>query len=112
MADATMSATEYALRALAQRAEVTAHNVANANTPGFRASRVEFESALAEALETGQTPEAVTATDAGGVPDAVGNTVDMEDEMVSMMKDNLLQSALVNAHNFKTGLMRNAITGR
>ena len=110
--DPTMGAVEYALQALAQRAEVNAHNVANLNTPGFRATRVEFEAALSEALEQGSLPATPATTDAGGIPDATGNTVDLETEMVSMMKDNLLTNAMVQAHNFKTTVLRTAITGR
>ena len=110
--DATMGAVEYALSALAQRAEVSAHNVANLNTPGFRATAVNFESALADALRTGDTPDDPSTGDAGGIPDGTGNTVDLETEMTGMMKDNLLQNAMVQAHNFKTTVMRTAIQGR
>jgi len=110
--DATMGAVEYTLSALAQRAEVNAHNVANLNTPGYRASAVKFEAALADALRTGETPDAPATTDGGGTPDGTGNTVDLETEMTGMMKDNLLQNAMVQAHNFKTTVLRSAIQGR
>ena len=110
--DSTLTAVEYALRALAQRAEVNAHNVANLNTPGFRATKVEFEAALADAITSGTPADAPQTTDAGGTPDGTGNTVDLETEMVSMMKDNLLQNAMVQAHNFKTTVLRSAIQGR
>ncbi len=113
--DATIGAIEYALRGLAQRAELSSHNVANVNTPGFRARSVEFESALTAALQTGTIDDRIAApmvSYGNGFPDATGNTVDLETEMVSMMKDNLLQNAMVQAHNFKTTVLRTAITGR
>jgi hypothetical protein len=37
--------------------------------------------------------------------------VDLEGEMVGMMQDNLMRDAMVNAFNFKTGVLRTAITG-
>lgn len=42
-----------ALDGLARRAEVTANNIANANSPGFRPSTVRFEEALAAAARSG-----------------------------------------------------------
>lgn len=47
-----------ALDGLSARAEVTAENIANANTQGFRRRSVSFESALATAAQRG--PEAVS----------------------------------------------------
>ena len=112
--DETVEAIEYALDALALRAEVTANNVANAEVPGFVASRVSFETELDRALgERGPNrigdPEVYAAP---GSPDATGNTVNLESEVVEMMKTNLLQQAMVEAFNFKTGLLRSAIRGQ
>jgi flagellar basal-body rod protein FlgB len=43
-----------ALDGLAARAEVTAQNIANAGTPGYRALKVSFEQALVDASEKGE----------------------------------------------------------
>lgn len=107
-------AVEQALRGLALRGEVRAHNVANLNTPGFRARDVDFQAALRTAVATGTTdrmaaPQVVAGN---GLPDASGNTVDLETEMVGMMKDQLLRDAMVNAFNFKAAITRAAITAR
>lgn len=112
MNDITMGAVEYALRGLATRADVRANNVANVNTPGFRGQRVDFESTLSTALQRGAGPVAAPAVLADmAMPNASGTTVDLETEMVGMMKDNLMRDAMINAHNFKTGVLRSAITG-
>lgn len=42
-----------ALDGLSARQEVTAHNIANAGTPGYRPLRVSFETALARAARNG-----------------------------------------------------------
>ena len=112
--DATTRTVEYALRGLALRGEVRANNVANLNTPQFRAGDVDFQSALRTAVVKGTTDRiAAPEVHAGnGLPDPSGNTVDLETEMVGMIKDNLLRDAMVNAFNFKAGVLRGAITGR
>src|ERR1700712_1283263 len=46
IADATMTALHAALTGLQQRSEVTADNIANIDTPGYLAGRVDFESTL------------------------------------------------------------------
>lgn len=113
-ADRTLGAIEYALRGLALRSEVTANNVANAEVPGFRASKVEFEETLRRALDTGSLVDVgspqIQATVAP--PGANGNNVELEEEMVEMMRTNLLQGALINAMNFKLGILKTAIEGR
>lgn len=114
LTDTTMRAAEYAMQGLAQRADVRAQNLANLNTPFYRADRVDFEGALQGALATGDatTVAAPAVLPDAGMPDAMGNTVDLETEVAGMMKDNLMRDAMVNAFNFKVGVLRAAITGR
>ena len=109
--DVTMATAEYALRGLTQRADVRAHNLANVNTPNFRAMRVDFESSLRSALAQGDVAGVAapnTVVDPN-LPGPNGNTVSMEGEMVGQMKDNLLRSAMVQAFNFKATAMRTAM---
>jgi flagellar basal-body rod protein FlgB len=114
ISDATMRVIEYALDGLTTRSETIANNVANAEVPGFRSSKVDFEDKLRRALQTGnfsglRTP---STSDAGDAPKADGNTVAIQDEVVDMIKTNLATDAMVNAFNFKVGVMRSAIRGQ
>jgi len=111
ISDRTIASAQYALGGLARRAEVRAHNVANANTPGFRAQRVDFESALAGALRSGDPRRAAAPAVVPGndLPNANGNTVSVETELVGMLRDNLLRDAMVNAFNAKATLLRTAL---
>jgi flagellar basal-body rod protein FlgB len=111
--DRVTGAVEAGLDAVALRQRVIADNIANAETPGFRARRVTFEQSLAAALEAG-TPEAATAAivDAGTEPNGVGNTVQLEQEVAGLVKSGLQYDALVAALNYKLGLLRTAIEGR
>jgi flagellar basal-body rod protein FlgB len=112
--DTTMAGLEYALDGMKARMDVHADNLANANTPGYISRRVDFETSLKQALATDDLGD-VAAPDvenAMGLPDAQGNTVSLETEMTELMKANLMQRTLVNAYNFKVGVLRAAITGR
>lgn len=113
ISDSTMRAVEYALDGLKTRADTRAHNIANVNTPGFGAKKVDFESSLRSALAFG-APERAPApavVPGDGLPNKQGNTVDLETELVGFMKDNLMRDAMVNAYNFKVGVLRTAING-
>lgn len=114
LADSTMQAVAFALKGVARRAEVHGQNIANANTPGYQAKKVDFESMLAGALERGDLGRlggpAVTAT--GGVDNQQGNDVDLQSEMVGLLKNNLTQDAMVASYNFKMNVMRTAIGKR
>jgi flagellar basal-body rod protein FlgB len=109
--DATTGTVLGALDGLSLRGEVRAHNVANAETPGFRASHVDFEAALSDALVRGGEPAFETGP-SPTVVDARGNSVDLETELVGAMRDGLLRDAMVAAFNFKTGQLRAAISGQ
>ncbi len=111
--DQTMAAIEYAMNALTVRAEVVANNVANFVVPVFKSSRVSFEDQLRRAID-GNGTERVLGPEVQGTGDpvdAIGNNVNIENEIVEMMQTNLLQQAMVEAFNFKAGLIRSAIGG-
>jgi flagellar basal-body rod protein FlgB len=86
------------LTAASLRQRVLAHNIANVSTPGFKRSRVEFETQLSDALRRGDEgdavqPEVITEVDRIGRPD--GNNVDVELEMTRMTENQLWYAALV-----------------
>ena len=112
--DLTTQAIEWALHGLERRSEVIANNVANAEVPNFRGQRIEFEGQLAAALRAGRitrTAEPVE-TPTGNTPGPLGNNVRLEEEMVGMMETNLMKSAMVEAFNYKAGLIRLAVRGQ
>jgi flagellar basal-body rod protein FlgB len=113
MWDVTTHAAIAALDGLSRRGEVRANNVANAETPGFRAGYVEFESALSEALRRGDPRSATPTTiPTPSIVNANGNSVDLETELVAGIKDGLHRDAMTASFNFKVGNLRMAIGGR
>lgn len=113
--DPTMQGLQYALNSLSLRQQVLANNIANAQTPGYTAQDVSFESQLSSIL-SGTTSTA--PTQAGTIvqsPDVNtsqdGNTVGMESEMSKMSETNLLYNALTQLTADRMGILKNAITG-
>ena len=58
--DRVTAGIESALDSVSLRQRVTADNIANMNTPGFKASRVEFENSLASAMASIHVPWTLT----------------------------------------------------
>jgi len=116
------------------RNTVIADNIANADTPGFKRSRVIFEENVKEALEkqTNDTrlkvtnfrhiqignktsienikPELKVIEDLSFRND--GNNVDIDVEMAEMSKNKIYYDALGQCMSNEIRLLRTAITGR
>jgi len=127
--DKTLKALTTALNFREMRQELISSNVANANTPGFKAKKLDFEAALARALDVDNQMQMNTADerhhnvgnggfnnlepeiydDPNGVVSESGNTVDVEAEMARMAENKLMYDALVQLINKKTGLMKYAL---
>lgn len=111
--DGVTAAVEKALIGVSQRQRVTADNIANLNTPGFRASRVDFESDLARAIEDrrpGSAEPTVSLDTSPGGED--GNNVSLDSETATLVKSGLQYDALVSALNYKLNIVRTAIDAR
>ena len=111
--DSVTAAYERGLTGVSERQRVTANNIANAATPGFTASKVDFEANLAAALEEGDPSNATATISAtGDAPGIDGNNVSVETETTTMIRSGLQYDALVSALNYKLGLLHTAITSR
>lgn len=127
--DKTLNALTTALNFREMRQELQSSNIANANTPGFKAKKMDFEEALARALDVDGNMQMKTSDgrhyDVGnggfnnlepeiydnpnGVVSENGNTVDVEAEMAQMAENKLMYDALVQLINKKMGMMKYAI---
>ncbi len=112
--DAVGSALRSALDGLAYRQRVSANNVANADTPGFTASTVDFEDSLRGALADGSytpgeaTPTTTLSTNQAG---ANGNNVDLATETMTAMQATFSYQLLSRAVGDRYGLITAAIGG-
>lgn len=127
--DKTLQAIAAGLKFREMRQEIISSNVANAETPGYKAKRLDFEKALARALDVDSQmqmniesnkhfnvgsggfnnlqPE--TYEDPNGLVSEDGNTVDREKEMAMMAQNKIMYDTLVQLMNKKLGLMKYTI---
>jgi len=116
--DRTQIALEQALAGASARQQALAHNLANANTPGFRRSDVDFHATLASALESGAPDSALgrlsfeRAIDSNAPARADGNTVDVDKEMSTLTENSLDYQALVTIAHARLKMLGMAIGGR
>jgi flagellar basal-body rod protein FlgB len=112
-----------ALSGLAARQRTIANNVANVDTPNFKASEVRFEDALKTAISRGRPGSAPdqaalnAAASRASLTDATstradGNNVDIDREMEMLSEANLTYSALTQVMSARISILRNVITGR
>lgn len=104
------------------RHAVVSDNIANAETPMFKARRVEFEGELQRAVEMSASGVNGSESALSGVQPRVYedplsergqdlNTVDMDREMADLTKNDIKYSALTQAVSKKFALLKYAITG-
>lgn len=112
-----------AMSGLSARQRATASNVANVDTPNFKASQVKFEDRLRDALEgrsrLSDAPQATLnarMTEAnvleGTQVRADGNNVDIDREMVQLAETTLMFSTLSQVMQMRMQMMRSVIAGR
>ncbi len=114
--DPTMQGLAEALTLHQRRHEVIAGNLANVETPGFRARDVDFASALRDAFDTAdhagtlrQTPAVVE--DRGAPMRADGNTVDLDLQMSKLTANGMEYVTLARLLGKRIALLRQAIEG-
>lgn len=126
--DKTTQALQTSLNMRQLRHNITASNIANAETPGYHAKKIDFEEALTRALDTdGMNSLSATSGDhfaLGSVaankvrpdiyenPDGVvnndGNTVDIEKEMSALSENSILYKAALHLINKKMAALKYA----
>lgn len=128
--DKTIKALATALNFRQLRQEVITSNIANAETPGYKAKRVEFEEALARALDVDgnlkmnanderhfnvgnggfDNLEPEIFDDPNGVVSEDGNTVDRDQEMARMAENKIMFDTAVQLLNKKLGLLKYSVS--
>lgn len=112
------------------RQNITSANIANAETPGYKAQKLDFEEALSRALDheglgqqhisdkdhflIGQGAIGRVRADVYDNPEINltndGNTVDLEREMATLSENTILYRAALQLINKKLGAMKYAAT--
>ena len=112
MTDATSEVLHAALRGLAARQRVTADNIANIQTPGFLAGRVDFETSLRESIAAGgeaaMSSTITTERDWQTPVNVNGNNVNLDTETVQATEEGLRYQLTLRALDTRFSLMRTA----
>lgn len=129
--DAYLGVHAQALPLRSQRTEILAANMANADTPNYRARDIDFRSALAAASGNGNAVN-LTTTKAGHIspatvngtaapelkyrtplaPSLDGNTVDVQLEQAAFAENSVRYQATLHFLNSKFRGLMTAITGQ
>lgn len=110
--DIASSAVRSALTGLALRQRVSANNIANIETPNFTAGRVEFESALRDAVESGDPSRMSPAVSSSPLaPRQDGNNVNLDEETLSGIDTGLRHQLMLRALDDKYGLVSSVLRG-
>ena len=124
--DTTMKTLAAALNFRQMRQELITANVANAETPGYKAKRLDFEEALARAIDLDKLQSLNTNEakhfnvggggfdnlqpevyeDANGIVTEDGNNVDRDKELALMAENKIMYDAAVQLLNKKLGLRK------
>ena len=126
--DATIGGLNTVLNLRQMSQNVTSSNIANADTPGYKAKKIEFEGALRDALGASEhlKPQASNPRhiahsaelpvypeiyeDPNDIESLDGNTVDRNAEMVKLAENQLLYDAAVELLKKKMGMLKYAIS--
>lgn len=124
--DKTTKALATALNFRQMRQKLITSNIANAETPGYKAKRLDFEEALARALDIEKQNSIRTQDkrhynvggggfdnlqpeiydESNGVVTPDGNTVDRDEEMAKLAENKILYDATVEVLNRKLALKK------
>lgn len=130
--DKTIKALASSLNFRQMRQDLISSNIANAETPGYKSKRIDFEEALARAIDLddqqslrAEDPrhynvggggfdnlEPSIYEDPNGIVSEDGNTVDREDELAKMAENKILYDASVALLNKKLGQLRYSIESK
>ena len=114
--DPSIVGIEKAMQGSLLRQQVLANNIANANTPGYQRSDVDFQSALAQAFSSGTQStsqlEQITFSPqvaANGAMQVDGNTVDINTENADLSENTLDYQALESVMGTRMSILKTAI---
>ena len=108
--DLTTRSLARALSLLEAQQQAHQHNIANAETPGFKARVVSFEDSLRRAIDDGRPHTARAATTTSTEPTRIdGNNVRLDRELTGLAENALRHQLVTQAITHQYRLIRAAI---
>jgi flagellar basal-body rod protein FlgB len=111
--DVSSASLRVAATGLAARQTAIANNIANIETPGYRARKVAFEEALHGAVAHGNSPAGVKPSAQTSLePTRLnGSNVNLDEETLSHIDTTMRYQLTLRALDSKYGMLRDAIKG-
>ena len=111
--DVSSSALRVALSGLSARQTAIARNIANIETPGYRAQKVKFEDALNSAVANGQSPSTVQPSNQRSLePTRInGSNVNLDEETLSHIDTTMRYTLAIRALDGRYSTLREVIKG-
>ncbi len=107
ISDLTTQTLAHSLRGLDAQRQAHENNIANIETPGYRAQVVDFASSLRRALGTGDLSGADIERSTSELPTRLdGNNVRLDDEVTQLTQNQLHQQLVTQALNARYRLLR------
>ncbi len=112
--DVTFNALHQAMNGLALRQRTIADNLANVETPGFLAGKVDFETSLRDAVTGGNDPLQASPAKARSLEPTRtnGSNVNLDEETLAGMQTLLTTQLTTQALTNKFQRLRTAISGQ
>jgi len=126
--DSSLNISKLALDGLARRQEAISNNVANADTPGYQSTTVNFESVIKAALnktpsirmqtsnvkhiQPSESSSGFAAVSRGGTARADGNNVDIDVELMDMTEVGVKYQAISQVASKKLALLKAIASAR
>jgi flagellar basal-body rod protein FlgB len=113
VSDPTMRALHASLTGLNMRRQAAEDNIANVETAGYTAKRVDFEDSLRNAIGRGEPADVEMNVSRSLAPTRMnGNNVAIDEELVGLTETALRHQLVVEAMNSKFRLLRTSIVGQ
>ena len=107
VSDLTTQSLAQALRGLDAQRQAHEQNIANIETPGYKAQVVDFASSLRRAMRNDDVTQAEVEWSTSVLPTRLdGNNVRLDDEVTSLTQNQLHQQLVTQALNARYRLLR------
>ena len=92
------------------RHNVIARNIANVDTPGYKAMELKFEHLFKQALNAEKDNQPMLVLDTTQQPRLDGNTVNPDRELTRLAENTIMHSTFVQLLNMKFRMLQTAIS--
>jgi flagellar basal-body rod protein FlgB len=110
MPDGTLKILEHMLDVSAFRHKVLTSNIANADTPGYKAKDIAFQKELDNAVATDGKGGYEIYESGTTMPNRDGNTVNLDMEMAKVAENTLIYNTAVEVMSMKIRMTKDALT--